>query len=79
MDSGCILGKKFFCKRVVGHWHRLCREVVEPLSLEVFRNCGDVALRAVLHGHGGAMLGLAIPEVFSNLNGSMIQLVFPGP
>ena len=51
---------------------RLPREVVRSPSLEVFRNHGDVALRDVGSGHGGAGLGLGILEAFSNLNGSMI-------
>jgi len=36
---------------LVGHWHRLPREVVESPSLEVSNNCGDVALRDVVRGH----------------------------
>ena len=39
-------------------WHRMPREVVESLSLQVFRNHGDVALRDVVSGHGGAGLVL---------------------
>ena len=33
---------------------------MESLSLEVFKNCGDVALRDVVSGHGevGLMVGL---------------------
>jgi len=39
------IGKNFLTERVVRHWNRLCREVVELPSLEAFKKRVDVAFQ----------------------------------
>ena len=41
------IGNQFFTIRVVKHWHRLPKEVVDSPSLEAFKARPDVALRSL--------------------------------
>ena len=66
--------KHFFLERVVMQWHSCPGWWCSPLSMEVFKNHVDVALRDVVSGHGGGGLRLdkVILEGFSSFNDSMI-------
>ena len=64
--SGLSLCQKRFrldIRKMVRQWHRLPREVVQSLSLEVLKNRVAVALRDVVSGHSGDGLLVGLDEL----------------
>ena len=57
--------EKTFSVRAARQWHTLPREVVESLSLEMFKSHVDVALRDVVSGRGGCGLTIGLDDLNS--------------
>ena len=47
-----VIRKNFFSDGAMRHWNWMPMEVVESLSLEVFKSHGDASLRNMVRGHG---------------------------
>jgi len=70
MASGCVRGGSGWILREISsqkeqccrHWNRLLRKVVKSLSLGVFKNRVDVALRDVVSGHNGSWLTIGLDD-----------------
>jgi len=65
---------KLFSERVLMYGNRVPKEMVESLSMDVFKNCGDVAIRDTVKGgcRHGLVVGLGDLMGLSNLTDSMI-------
>ena len=64
--------KNLFSKRVIKCWNRLSREVVESLSMKVFKKCLDAVWFCGKILVVGGQLDRMTLEVFSNFSDSMI-------
>ena len=60
-DAGWLL--EVSSQKGVGHCHRLPREVVESLSLKMFKKMADVTLRDMVSGHGGDGLMVGVNDL----------------
>lgn len=58
-----IRNNGFFSERVVMQRQRRPKEVVKSLSLEVFKNGGDVSLRDVVSGHDGGGMAAGLDDL----------------
>jgi len=65
--------KNLFSERVVRLWNRLPREVVESLSLELFKKCVDVTMNNLVSGKGLMIRIDDLSVFFSSLDDSVIQ------
>lgn len=66
--------KNFYTEKVVRHWDRLLRAVMESPSLKAFKRCVLVTRLRGEHGGAGLKLEFSNLRVFFSLNNSLIFL-----